>query len=148
MLPKRFIKHSITAHIFSLVLLLVLGPVQSGWCFEGDNEIFIPDTVISDCHSIPTVCLSTTTVPNRHGGGNNPFECSECIDLTFEDLASSSVKSRNGDIDFSPALSFLQPQSVTSFDSEAFRPPALHVERSYKKDCTIHHSIKSTVLII
>lgn len=148
MLQNQFFRCSITAHIFLLVLLMVTGPTQSGWCFPGDNEMTVPDTVMSSCHSIPTDCLYVTTVPSKQNGSSNPFDCNECIDLTFEDLASSLLKSRSGDIDFSPVLAFLQPQSCTSLDPVTFRPLIPHVERLYKEGCLVHYSIKSTVIII
>ncbi len=148
MYQDLFFKHSRPTLAFLLLLLLLVGPAQSGWCFQYSDDTAVPDTLIKSCNLIPTNCLSSTSTAIDQNDSADPFGCEECFDVSFEEVASSWLKNCTSDIDFSPAIAFFQPKSINTLEAAAYYSLSPFVERPVKEPLNIHSSIKSTVIII
>jgi hypothetical protein len=134
---------------FLVLLILTLGPAQSSWCFHtGDTTFIIPDTLITDCHPVPSVCLTSTNKHSAQGEEAAPNDCNECLDLSFEEVASLCIQDSISDIVFVPGISYSQPTSVLFGDAKHSHSFITHVKRPLKANLNLHRSIQSTVLII
>lgn len=134
---------------FLVLLLLTLGPAQSSWCFHnGDATLIVPEMLITDCHPVPSVCLTSANIHPGQDTGATPEDCNECLDLSFEEVASLCIQGSFSDIAFVLGISYFQPPSVQFGDTYQSHSFITHVKRPLKAKLNLHRSIQSTVLII
>lgn len=135
--------------IFLVLLLLTLGPAKSSWCFHnGDATFIVPETLITDCHPVPSTCLTSANMHSVQGDEANPEDCNECIDLSFEEVASLCIQDNVFDIVFVPVIFSFQPPSGLFVDESNFHSFLTHVKRPLRANLNLHRSIQSTILII
>lgn len=134
---------------FLVLLILTLGPAQSSWCFhDGDAKFIIPETLITDCHPVPSVCLTSVSMHLEQGKEAAPENCNECLDLSFEEVATLCIQDSISDIAFVLGISYFQPPSVQFGDTCQSHYFITHVKRPLSANLNLHRSIQSTVLII
>lgn len=133
---------------FLVLILLTLGPVQSSWCFQNGDVTIVPDTLITDCHSVPSVCLSSTNMLMEQGSGAAPLDCKECLDLSFEEISSIGIQDRNFDLVYSPVIAYIQLQSIEGLEFNTSLKSVSHLKQPLRTSLNLHWSIPSTILII
>jgi hypothetical protein len=131
-----------------VLLLLILVPAQRSWCFQDGEAVIVPDTLIADCHSVPSVCLTSASMLIEQGKATNPADCNECFDLSFEEVASLCLQDRISDTVFAPGTSFCQPPPLLFGEASHSHSFISYVKRPLKANLNLHGSIPSTVLII
>jgi hypothetical protein len=138
-----------STHLTYLVLLLlILGPARSSWCFQDGDVTIVPDTLITDCHSVPSVCVTSTNMIMEQGNRVTPVDCNECLDLSFEEISSIGIQDRNIDLVYSPIIAYIQFQSVEGLELNSSLISVSHLKRPLRTSLNLHWSIQSTVLII
>jgi len=133
---------------FLVLLLLMLGPAQSSWCFQNGDITIVPETLITDCHSVPSVCLPSTTMLRDYGKQAAAANCIECLDLSFEEISSTFIQDRNPDFIFTPGIAYIQLQAVEGFKLANSPVSVSYLKRLLRTSLNLHRSIQSTVLII
>ena len=134
---------------FLVLLILTLGPAQSSWCFHnGDATFIIPETLIIDCHPVPSFCLTSADTYSAQGKETVPADCNECLDLSFEEVASLCIQDSISDIAFVLGISYFQPPSIQFGDTYQSHSFITHVKRPLSANLNLHRSIQSTILII
>lgn len=134
--------------VFFVLLLLTLVPAQGSWCFQGGDAVMVPDTLMTDCHLVPSVCLTSSNMPMDQGQEATPADCNECLDLSFEEVVSLCSQDSISDIVFAPGISYFQFPSVVLLEGSHSHALFSHVKRPLKASLNLHRSIQSTVLII
>lgn len=133
---------------FLMLLLLMLGPAQNSWCLQDGDATLVPDTIITDCHSVPSVCVTSTSILIEQGGEATPADCKECFDLSFEEVATLCIQNSISDIQFAPGIFYLQTPSVLFGEASQSHSFISQVKRPLRPNLNLHRSIQSTVLII
>lgn len=131
-----------------VLLLLMLVPAQRSWCFQSGEAVIVPDTLIADCHLVPSVCLTSPTILKEQGETTSPADCNECFDLSFEDVASLCMQESISDTVFAPGTSFCQPPPLLFGEASHSHLFISYVKRPLKANLNLHGSIQSIVLII
>lgn len=134
--------------VFFVLLLLMLGPAQSSWCFQGGDATVVPESLSSDCHSDSAVCPPSADLLKEQDWGGSLPDCNECFDVSFEASAPACMQGRNAIIVFSPAITYLQPPSG-ELQGNIYSSSFISLsEQPLRKNLNVHRSIPSTVLII
>lgn len=133
---------------FLVLLLMMLGPAQSSWCFQDGDVTIVPDTLLTDCHSVPSVCVTSTNMIMGQGNRVTPVDCNECLDLSFEEISSIGIQDRNFDLVYNPVIAYIQLQSVEGLEFNTSLKSVSHLKRPLRASLNLHWSIQSTILII
>ncbi len=133
---------------FLVLLLMMLGPAQSSWCFQDGDVTIVPDTLITDCHAVPSVCVTSTNIIMEQGNRVTPVDCNECLDLSFEEITSVGIQDRNFYFVYNPVIAYIQLQSVDELELNSSLISVSHLKRPLRTSLNLHWSIPSTILII
>lgn len=131
-----------------VLLLLILVPAQRSWCFQDGEAVIVPDTLIADCHSVPSVCLTSPSMLIEQGKTTIPADCNQCFDLSFEEVAALSIQESISDKTFAPVTFSFQPPPVLLGEASHSHSFISYVKRPLKANLNLHGSIQSTILII
>lgn len=133
---------------FLVLLLLTLIPVQNSWCFQDGDVTVVPDTLLRDCHFIPSTCLTSSVMFMEQTDGRLPTNCNDCLDLTFEDVALTVLHDQTSALTFTAEIAYFQPPSMVFWESTRTRQIISQEKHRFLEDLNLHRSIQSTVLII
>lgn len=131
-----------------ILFFLILGPAQSSWCFQEGNATAVPDTLLKDCHLVPTACLTTADILMERGSDETPVDCNNCLDLTFEDFASVIPHNNTTDFTFTLDIAYFQPPSMVSLEPANSLLFIVQAREPSRKSLNLHKSIQSTILLI
>ncbi len=127
--------------------LLLLGTAQSSWCIHDGDVNVVPDILLKNYRSVPTTCLTSSSMFVEQHDKKSPSDCSGCIDLTFEELT-PTILSYKTDVKFSPEIDQLPPPILVSWGYQKTRSFNLPLKDRLRQTPNIHKSIESTILII
>lgn len=133
---------------FFMLLLLMLGPAQSGWCFQNGEVAVVPDTLLKNCHSVPSVCFTSAGMTIEKGNETIPADCDECLDLSSGDLTTTGIQDRNSAFVFNPSIAHHQLPSGELMEFLQSLSFISHAERPLRTRLNLHKSVQSTILII
>lgn len=135
--------------LVSLMLLLLLGSAQSTWCFQTSPDIEPIDTMLSDCRdAVPAACLSSEQIFKSQNSTPIPSDCKSCLDLSFEELVTTGIKSQGVDFVFIPAVEHPCTSIIFFPKVLTLLPSSPLPDRIFRRSLNIHRSIDSTILII
>lgn len=133
---------------FLVLLLLTLSPAQSTWCFQDGDVSVVPDTLLRDCHLVPSTCLTSSGMFMEETDGKFPNNCDDCQDLTFEDVALTVLQDQTSALSFTAEIAYFQPPSIALMEPVKSHL-SIHQEKLYFSGAlSLHRSIQSTILII
>lgn len=141
-----FVKH-LKKYIALLLLILVVGSVKGALCSQIKGDTITFELALYACHSVPVSCVPSANIGGKQNGGNEPADCNECFDVSFEDILTTGTQRNSNDFDLSPSLdlrfSYLTcPQVSGILDSPPF------TDLIIRSDHNLHHSVPSTIIII
>ncbi len=133
---------------FLVLLLLLFSPTSSSWCFQEGDVTVIPETLFTNSHSIPSTCVTSTSILIEQNNRETPIECNGCLDLVKEEITSTGTQDHNSEFVITPSTAHIQPQSVESLGLSSSLISVSHLYRPLKTRFNLHSSIHSTILII
>lgn len=148
MLQLNILRYRSSHFIIFVLLLLMLGPAQSSWCIHDGDAIAVPDMLFKDCHYVPLACLASSGMPMEQSNDASPVDCDDCLDLTFEEYASTISQNYQSDLTFTPNIAYFQPPSMVLLEPTQSRSFLFLAQQPFRKSLNLHRSIQSTVLII
>jgi hypothetical protein len=148
MLRFHTLQYRSSHFILFVLFLLLLGPVQSSWCFQDGDVTVIPDKLLRDCHLVPSTCLTSSGMFIEQTDGTLPTNCDACLDLTFEDVALTVLQDQASALTFTAEIAHFQPPSMVLLESARTRLILSQEKHRFLEDLKLHRSIQSTRLII
>jgi hypothetical protein len=131
------------------MLLLLLGSVKGAWCFQTGSDIEALDTMVSDCRdAVPTTCLTSERRFKSQNTTPTPSDCQACLDLSFEELVTTGIKTQGADLAFTPAIAYPHTSIIEFPKAFTLLSSASLPDHVFRSSLNIHRSIQSTILII